>query len=52
MKPTYDELLLALRGLVEEIDTWEIPQTDDDGLYGPDTATGHARSLIEQHDQT
>jgi len=51
MKPTYDELLLALRGLVEEIDTWELPQVDNDGVYGPDTAVGHARSLIEQNDQ-
>ena len=52
MKPTYDELLAAIRFLVEEIDTWELPQVDDDGLYGPDTAVGHARTLIEQHDRT
>ena len=48
MKPTYTELEAALRGLVEEIDIWELPQVDDDGLYGPDTAVGHARSLLEK----
>lgn len=43
---TKEELILALRALVEEIDTWELPQVDDDGLYGPDTAVGRARSIL------
>ena len=47
MKPTYEQLELALRAIVEEIDLWELPQVDDDGLYGPDTAIGHAKSLLE-----
>ncbi len=48
MKPTYEELELALRSIVEEIKIWELPQVDNDGLYGPDTAVGHARELLNR----
>ncbi len=37
---------LALENLVEEIDEYEIPQTDDEGVFGDDTAVGFARNVL------
>lgn len=47
MKPTYDELVFALQGIVEELNEWEVPQVDDNDEFGPETALGHARSVLD-----
>jgi hypothetical protein len=38
---------LALQSLIEEIDYYEIPQTDEDGLYGDDTAVGFCKNVLK-----
>ena len=37
---------LALQAVVEEIEEYEMPQTDGDGLYGDDTAVGFGRNVL------
>jgi len=48
MKPTYDELHDALDALVHELEEWDVPQTDEEGEFGPDTALGHAQALLKR----
>jgi len=50
-KPTYDELLETLDALVHELEEWDVPQTDEEGEFGPTTALGHAQAVLKRAEQ-
>jgi len=46
-----DNLYEAALALFHEIDTWEIPQVDEDGVYGPTTCVAQLQKALEEYEE-
>lgn len=38
----------ALEWLVDELEQWEVPQTDSEGKFSNDTALGYAKEVLKE----
>ncbi len=50
-----DELktaLHALQGVISELNFYDVPQYDGTGKFGPDTAVGNARTILDKYNLT
>jgi len=45
----FADVLAALREVVEECITWEVPQTDGEGSFTKDTALGRAWLILDRY---